>query len=254
MTLLVATHTTYAHDLLPKQLIQFMKENPQATDQQIQDFLSINPAIYQNNPHFKSNMLYTIRHPDHSFWHNGYDFIKLGLGHILSGPDHILFVLSILLVFVSLKDVLKLASVFTISHSITLILAGSNLVRVSSRVVEPMIALSIAYMAITSVFLRHRPFFRSAHSKASTVFFFGLFHGLGFAGLLKDLGIPENRFISSLLSFNIGIELGQILIIFCALPIIYAFRNKLWYPRAIQFAAVLIAILGFGWAFQRIFL
>ncbi len=87
-----------------------------------------------------------------------YDFFRIGVGHILSGPDHILFVLSLLLVFISWKDILKLTGIFTIAHSITLILAGTGILVLSSRIVEPMIALSIAYVALTSVFLKGKLF------------------------------------------------------------------------------------------------
>ncbi len=82
-----------------------------------------------------------------------FDFFRVGVSHILNGPDHILFVLSLLLVFVSWKDILRLTGIFTIAHSITLLLAGTGILVLSSSIVEPMIALSIAYVAFTSVFL-----------------------------------------------------------------------------------------------------
>jgi hypothetical protein len=109
-------------------------------------------------------------------------------------------------------------------------------------------------MAITSVFFKHIPIFKGHTNKASTVFFFGLFHGLGFAGLLRDIQVPGDKFISSLLSFNIGIELGQLIILCFLLPFILLFRNALWYPKVIQIIAVSISIIGLFWGFQRIFL
>lgn len=106
-----------------------------------------------------AEILKIIRNNQTSFFDNIYDFFRIGVGHILSGPDHILFVLSLLLVFISWKDILKLTGIFTIAHSITLLLAGTGLLVLSSRIIEPIIALSIAYVAFTSVFLKDTLYF-----------------------------------------------------------------------------------------------
>jgi hydrogenase/urease accessory protein HupE len=179
--------------------------------------------------------------------------VRLGIIHILEGTDHVLFVCSLLLIYTTFKREAILLSVFTLAHSISLIIAGSGILTLSSRIVEPVVALSITYMAITSVFLKRYKAFRAHGNKVSTVFIFGLFHGLGFAGLLKNIQIPDDRFISSLLSFNIGIELGQFAIVAVALPFIYLYKNKKWYPKVIQVIAITIAIIGLLWGFQRIF-
>ncbi|MBC7708256.1 HupE/UreJ family protein, partial [Polaromonas sp.] len=84
------------------------------------------------------------------------------------------------------------------------------------------------------------------------VFFFGLFHGLGFAGLLQEIQIPQDKFLASLVSFNIGIEIGQLIMVAAALPFIYAFRNKKYYPLCIKIIAVIIATIALFWMVQRI--
>lgn len=245
-----------AHELLPKQLLEFTKQHPDASQQEIEDYLNANPTILQGkDAHYREQIIQTIRHPRNGFFHNGYDFVKLGIEHILSGPDHILFVISLVLVYVSLRHTLRMVSAFTISHSITLILAGTGILTLSSRIVEPMIALSIAYVALGSTIFKNNRWLGlgKSHNKVGAVFAFGLFHGLGFAGLLVDLGIPNNLFISSLLSFNIGIELGQLLILSLVIPLIYLFRHKGWYPKVITIVAILISSLAFFWVGQRLF-
>ena len=174
------------------------------------------------------------------------------MDHIFEGTDHILFVLSLLLVFTSIGRTLKLITLFTLSHSLSIILAGTDVLTLSGSVVEPIIALSIAYVAMTTVFFKHIAFFGSFRNKAITVFVFGLFHGLGFAGLLKEIAVPEEHFLSSLLFFNVGIEIGQIVIIALALPVIYAFRGQKWYPAAVKVAAVLLSFVGVYWMVERI--
>ncbi len=248
-----ALGTVHAHELLPKEILEYIKEHPSASPQEIEAYLATKPELYRNDLYYKDKIIETIRNPRQGFFHNGYDFLKLGIEHILSGPDHILFVLSLLLVFTGFKDILKVTSVFTVAHSITLILAGAKVLTLSSHIVEPLIAVSIAYVAITTVFLKNVKFFQSLNGKRAGIFFFGLFHGLGFAGLLRDLGIPDDRFISSLLFFNVGIEIGQIVIVALALPLIFGFYKKTWYPKIIKIFAVLISLLAFGWVVQRIF-
>lgn len=243
--------TTSAHEVLPQKFIEFKKANPKATPQDFTAFLNANPELKEDKDFLAHVEL--VQQPVTNFWHNVRDFIKLGIEHILSGTDHILFVLSILLVYVSFKREVILLSMFTIAHSISLILAGSGVLTLSSKIVEPVVALSITYVAMTSVFLDKYKMFAGHGNKISTVFLFGLFHGLGFAGLMKDISVPDDRLISSLLSFNVGIELGQFMIVATLLPFIYLFRRKPWYPKAIKVVAIIISIVGLVWGFQRIF-
>jgi hydrogenase/urease accessory protein HupE len=244
--------TISAHELLPKQLVEYIKANPNATPEEIQAYIQNQTPEFAEKVKSKEDVIRIIGKRDTGLLDNLLDFIKLGIQHILSGYDHILFVLSLLLVFISLKTILKLTGTFTIAHSITLILAGTGILTLNPRIVEPLIALSISYVAITTVFLKDRKFIGEARSKIFTVFFFGLFHGLGFAGLLKEIQIPEDRFLTSLIAFNVGIEIGQLIILAVTLPLIYYFRNKSWYPRLIQVFAIIIGGLGIFLAIQRI--
>lgn len=239
-----------AHVLLPKNVTQYIHDHPNATPTEIENYIQNNSPGTAKKVKSQQDVI-RIVHQKTNFFDNAFDFLKLGVNHILSGPDHILFVLSFLLVFVSLLQVLKLTGTFTVAHSVTLILAGSGLLTLSSRIVEPVIAFSIAAVAISSVFFKSSVL-GDRRAKIGIIFFFGLFHGLGFAGLLREIQIPKDKFISSLVSFNLGIEIGQLIIVAIALPFIYVFRNKSWYPRAIQVLAAVIGLVGIGWGLQRI--
>jgi len=107
-------------------------------------------------------------------------------------------------------------------------------------------------MAIATVFFRHNKYIKNTKSKLGIIFFFGLFHGLGFAGLLQEINVPDDKFVSSLLAFNIGIEFGQLAVIALALPVIYLLRNKPWYPLLIKIVAVIISVIAIFWMIERI--
>ncbi len=226
-SLFTSDSSVFAHELIPKALQEYVQNNPNATTEELGKFISL------QNPEFAKKY-------------------KNGVNHILSGPDHILFVLSILLVFLSFTSTLEYTATFTVAHSITLILAGTGLLTLSSRIVEPFIAFSIAYMAISTVFFKKIIYIGQNKAKIGAIFFFGLFHGLGFAGLLTELSIPKDTFISSLLAFNLGIEVGQLVIVFATLPFIYFFRKKMWYPVAIKVIALIISLIAFFWFLQRL--
>ncbi len=241
-----------AHELLPKNVIQYIKENPEASEEQIKDYIEKNAPEIAGRVKDQQDVI-EIVNQDTSFIDNALDFIKLGIHHILSGLDHILFVLSLLLVAVGLAQVLKYTATFTLAHSLTIILAGSGVLTLSSRIVEPIIALSIAAVALSTVFLRDNKYFGNIKYKLGIIFAFGLFHGLGFAGLLEEIQIPDDKFISSLVAFNIGIEIGQIMFVAVAFPLLYLLRKKSWYEVFIKVLAVLISIIAIFWMFQRIF-
>ena len=250
------TSSAEAHELLPKVIVDYIQEHPNASADEIRTFANTQDSSVAEKFASRSSqeLLAIVKNPDSSFLDNALDFVKLGIEHILSGPDHILFVLTLVLVFVSFTEVLKLVTSFTLAHSITLILAGTGLLVLAPAVVEPLIALSIAVMAIYSVFFAKEENTMNKWSKAGIVFFFGLFHGLGFAGLLKEIAIPQNKFISSLFAFNIGIEIGQLLIIAITLPFIFFFRKSDWYPKAIKIIAIAISAVAMIWFIQRIIL
>jgi|CXWL01.1.fsa_nt_gi hydrogenase/urease accessory protein HupE len=252
--------TAQAHDVISADILEYVKTHPDLTAQELDEYIQQKGGQISDNP-VKSGFstqetattLLGVKEGEQNLWTIILTFIRLGIEHILIGLDHILFVFSLLLVFTNVKTIIKLFTAFTIAHSTTLILSGTGILVLSSRVVEPLIALSIAYVAITTVFVKESQFTSSEWSKILMVFFFGLFHGLGFAGLLTDFSIPSDRFLSSLISFNVGIELGQVVILAIALPIIYLFYKKSWYPRAIQIFSVMISIVALLWFVERVF-
>lgn len=177
-------------------------------------------------------------------------YLALGFTHILPyGLDHILFVLGIFLLTTKLKPVVTQVTTFTIAHSITLALTMYGLVSLSPRIVEPLIALSIAYVAIENIFARKLSSWRIA-----IIFAFGLLHGMGFAGVLRDLGLPRDQFLTALVTFNIGVEIAQLTIIAAAtLLFAYWYREKTWYRgRFVVPASLAIAMTGLFWTVQRV--
>ena len=176
------------------------------------------------------------------------DFVVLGYTHILPlGLDHILFVLGLFLLGGGWRSLLKQVTAFTIAHSLTLALAMLGIVRLPSRIVEPIIALSIAYVAVENLF-RHEV----NRWRWLVVFGFGLVHGLGFAGVLEELGLPAGRFLPALIGFNFGVEGGQLSVLALAALATWPLRGKSWY-RAWVARPVCVAIAGVGlfWAVQR---
>lgn len=173
-------------------------------------------------------------------------FVVLGLEHILAGLDHVLFVLALLLGASTVREILKVATAFTVAHSVTLALAAMGWVVVPPNIVEPAIALSIAGVAIQNI-VQKDPSHRLA-----VVFAFGLMHGLGFAADLSFGDQVDGRLIMSLLAFNIGIEIGQAAIILLAAPFVILARRRGW-SRPVQWTASgAIAVCGAVWFLGRV--
>jgi len=171
-------------------------------------------------------------------------YLTLGFTHIVpKGLDHILFVVGLFLLTTRIKPLLAQVTAFTLAHSITLGLTMYGLVSLSPRIVEPAIALSIAYIAIENLMTTELKPWRVA-----VVFAFGLLHGMGFAGVLRELGLPRREFITALVSFNAGVEGGQLFVIGVAAIL---FANK-WRARIVAPASILIAATGLFWTVQRL--
>ncbi|MBI4473569.1 MAG: HupE/UreJ family protein [Acidobacteria bacterium] len=184
-----------------------------------------------------------------SRWRVALQYLALGYTHILpKGVDHILFVIGIFLLTMQLRPILIQVTAFTIAHSITLGLTMYGVVSLPSRVVEPLIALSIAYVAIENLVTNElKPV------RLLLVFSFGLLHGMGFAGVLQQLGLPRSEFLTALLSFNLGVEAGQLTVIGLACFSVIWFRRRHWYHRRIVMpSSLLIAAIGVYWTISRI--
>lgn len=177
------------------------------------------------------------------------EYLALGYTHILpKGLDHILFVVGLFLLSVRLRPILIQVTTFTLAHSITLGLTMYGIVSLPSRVVEPLIALSIAYVAIENLVTSELKPWRLA-----LVFLFGLLHGMGFAGVLSGLGLPQGAFLTALLSFNLGVEAGQLSMIALAALAVVWHRHQPWYHRRVVVpASLLIATIGVYWTVTRV--
>ena len=178
-------------------------------------------------------------------------YMQLGFTHILPlGIDHILFVLSLFLLSPKLKPVLWQATAFTVAHTITLGLAMYEVIKPPTSIVEPVIALSIMYVALENVFST-----KLKASRIGVVFIFGLIHGMGFASVLSNLGLPEKSFLTSLLMFNVGVELGQITIIILAYFLLAKFfGDKPYYRKYIVIPlSAIIFLIATYWTIERIF-
>ncbi|HIO93338.1 MAG TPA: HupE/UreJ family protein [Leucothrix mucor] len=178
------------------------------------------------------------------------EYIVIGFEHIIPmGLDHILFILGIFLLNTKFKPLIQQVTLFTIAHTITLGLSINGIFTLPPIIVEPLIALSIAYIGIENIFAKSLNKMRLL-----IVFLFGLIHGMGFASVLADFNMPENTFITTLISFNVGVELGQLSVIALAyFSITFWFKNKDWYRNIIVIpSSLLIAIFGLYWAVDRL--
>jgi hypothetical protein len=178
-------------------------------------------------------------------------YLQLGVRHIIPlGTDHILFVTSLCLLSTHIKTILWQATAFTLAHSVTLALSMKGILVAPGSVVEPIITLSIVFVAVENIFLSELKPWRIA-----IVFLFGLIHGMGFASSLNEIGLPPGKFYTSILSFNIGVELGQIAVIATVFSlIIIPLRQKIWYRKAAVYPlSVLIAIVAAYWTIERVF-
>lgn len=179
-------------------------------------------------------------------------YIPVGFTHILpKGLDHILFVLGLFFLSPHWRPLLWQVSAFTVAHTVTLALGALGLANAPPQIVEPLIALSIAFIAVENLFSstlhRWRPF---------VVFAFGLLHGLGFASVLTGVGLPQSQLIPALLGFNVGVELGQLAVIAVAfLAVAVWFREESWYRTRIAMpVSAVIGIVGLYWFVERAFL
>jgi HupE / UreJ protein len=182
-------------------------------------------------------------------------FIVSGFEHIIpKGLDHILFVLGLFFFSLHLRPLLWQVTAFTLAHTVTLALASLGIVSIPASIVEPLIAASIVYVAVENIFGGKDA--GASWSRIAVVFAFGLLHGLGFASVLGDVGLPEGRFAVALIGFNIGVELGQLAVIAVAfLALALPFGQKDWYRRVIAVpASLVIAGIGAWWTFERVFL
>ena len=176
-------------------------------------------------------------------------YFKMGIAHIVPlGYDHILFVISLCLLNTKIKTILWQATAFTVAHTITLALSMKGIIKLPAEIVEPLIALSIMFVAIENILVNELKVWRVA-----IVFMFGLVHGMGFASALNEIGLPRNKFFTSIFSFNIGVEIGQVIVITLVfLLLIIPLGKKSWYKKGIVYPlSAIIALIAAYWTIQR---
>ena len=180
-------------------------------------------------------------------------FIWMGMLHIFTGYDHILFLISVVLLARSIKKILFLVTSFTLAHSITLILAGFHIITLGSNIVEPAIAATILFMAIRNLrSLKSASEIPHEH-RISLTFAFGLIHGLGFASALANTTIPQIFFVPALLTFNVGIELGQLSILAIVLPLLWYIDSTRYRTRILKVFSYIVCALAVFWLVVRVF-
>jgi hydrogenase/urease accessory protein HupE len=175
------------------------------------------------------------------------EYFRLGVEHILSGCDHLTFLLGVVLIANRTTQVLAAVTAFTLAHSLTLALAVLGFATVSPRIVEPLIALSVAYVGLENFWNR------DASRRYRLTFAFGLVHGFGFAGALAEIGLPGDRAPAALASFNLGVEAGQLLVFSALWPLLIWLRRRREhaYVTFSRLVSVVIVALGFAWAIER---
>ena len=200
------------------------------------------------SPPFELNAAYTPK----PFTQVATEYTVLGFEHIVpKGIDHILFVLGLFLLSVKLRPLLLQVTAFTLAHSITLGLTIYGVISLPPSIVEPLIALSIVAVGIENIFVKTVKIRRIV-----VVFLFGLLHGMGFAGVLSQLGLPESDFVTALVFFNIGVEAGQLFVIAVAFLCVFWLLKKqqLYRQWVVIPVSALISLIGLYWTYERLFL
>jgi hypothetical protein len=177
-------------------------------------------------------------------------FIEIGFAHVIPlGWDHILFIIGMALSSLLWRKLLLLITTFTLAHTLTLGLATLGMVEILPRIIEPLIAFSIAYVAIENLLPQ-----QSIKRKSIVVFLFGLIHGLGFASMLKSFEMTDDNFLSTLIGFNVGVELAQVVIVLLVVLTLLGLRAlTLNYRKlAVVPVSIFIALIGFWWGVERI--
>ena len=173
------------------------------------------------------------------------EFFALGVEHIFTGYDHVLFLVGLLLVAPGLRSLLGVVTAFTAAHTVTLVAATLGWAHVDVRLVESVIALSIAWVAAENLVVReHR-------RRWLLAFVFGLVHGFGFSNVLREMAIPRDVLGWSLASFNVGVETGQVAIVGALYPLLAWSRRQRWNACAVRVASVAIGLMGLYWFVER---
>ena len=198
----------------------------------------------------KSDLIYINDNVQSSKINAFLDYIPVGFEHIIpKGWDHIIFVLGLFFFSTKLRPLIWQISAFTVAHTFTLALGSIGYIKIIPEIVEPLIALSIVFIAVENIF-----FDRLSKWRPIVIFIFGLLHGLGFASVLGEFGLPDGFFIAALLGFNLGVEIGQLTVVLLAFIIVgYWFNKKDYYQISIANPiSIIIGLVGAYWFIERV--
>lgn len=181
-------------------------------------------------------------------------FFVMGIEHILTGYDHLVFIFGLLLVRARLRSLLAIITAFTIAHSVTLAVATLGWWTPSPRIVEPAIALSIAYVGVDNLLSQCRKNGAETSEKRWKITFpFGLVHGFGFAGALREIGLPKASIPTALVAFNLGVESGQLAVLAIVLPLVILLRKTSWFEtKGVRLASIAVVVAGLVWFVTRV--
>ena len=182
--------------------------------------------------------------------------------HILTGYDHIMFLIGLLLVTISIRSILKIVTSFTLAHSITLIISALGIFVLPPRLTESIIAVSILYVAGENLLViskfkwpekyKYFRFYGDLPKRRIHTFLFGLVHGFGFSYILKEIGLPKDGLVQSLLLFNVGVEFGQLCIVLLIFPLLWFLRRTKWNALVVKIISVIIGMFAIFWFIQRV--
>ncbi len=176
-----------------------------------------------------------------------WEYTVLGVEHILFGVDHVVFLLGLILVGGRWRQLVAMITAFTLAHSVTLALAVLGVVAPSPRLIEPIIALSVAYVGVENFIVK------DAGKRWRIAGAFGLIHGFGFAGALGEVGLPKENLAVALATFNVGVELGQLALMALTVPLVLRLRKQEWFvPRGVQALSAAVAVAGLVWFVTRV--
>jgi hydrogenase/urease accessory protein HupE len=195
---------------------------------------------------FQHGNRYVAPQAGRSSWQTAWSFIRLGVEHIFTGYDHILFLFGVLLVGGGTRNLVLIVTSFTIAHSLTLSLATFGFVHPAAWTVEAAIALSIAYIGLENLFVR------DGRHRWRITFAFGLIHGLGFANVLREMALPPGALAISLFTFNVGVEIGQIAIVGLMVPVLRLLERTPYRVPVTRAVSAAIVAVGLFWFWQRI--
>ena len=188
----------------------------------------------------------TFEAANDGWWQTANTFLVLGVEHILTGYDHLLFLLALLVAGRGVRQLIAIVTSFTVAHSLTLAIATFGLLQPPPRLIEAAIALSIAYVGVENLLVS------DVRGRWRLTFVFGLVHGFGFANVLREMELPRAALASSLFTFNAGVELGQLGVLLIAWPVLRAIQQSAYAVNVTRAVSVVVIVFGAVWFVQRV--